>query len=650
MTNEPLTSWKAIAAVFGRDVRTVQRWEKEEGLPVHRHLHHRRHSVWANREDLEAWWQQRGPTLRATEPDGLAEIDTPGDSATTTNPGLRGRRPVLRYVVIGALAVTLAAAGSMSAWRSRALSYAPAISLIDIMPGASPIEVTALRDLNGDSLDDALVHRERSNEIDIYFGPRQGRLPQPDVRITVPGPHPVYATSVGDVDGDGLRDLIVSVMYDEPDTYHATGPSYLLRGRTQWPPSVDLPRDADATLRVKAGPDIRLIACGAGDGVDLNADGLADVVLGGADYSTPNLRSPGGVFVLWGRRAWPADIDVVAAADVTLTGSYDGHGLTPWCAPGDFNGDGLTDLALVATDAPLWYLRGGRGGVFVFEGRTVWPRRLDAVRDAMFAMSATTSTIWAAHPRLVDVNGDGADDLVAAMAAADEHGSGRVAIAFGGRERKGLTENDADVVIRGASQFGYALATADVDADGRFDLIVADRHAETVFVIPGRREWPRRGPTSGFSAAVFKPAGTAIGRYGLAVGDADGDGAFDIAFGVGTQAVGLLKPGLPLSVDVRPNGAPNVLVAGGVVSIAVWLPDGIEEDLDVSSLRVAGIAPSQLAASSDRNGVQIYFEVDRLRLRPGATRLSVIGRTRSGIPVSGSDAIVIAAPGQSAAR
>jgi hypothetical protein len=31
-----LTSWKEVAAYFGKGVRTVQRWEKTMGLPVHR--------------------------------------------------------------------------------------------------------------------------------------------------------------------------------------------------------------------------------------------------------------------------------------------------------------------------------------------------------------------------------------------------------------------------------------------------------------------------------------------------------------------------------------------------------------------------------------------------------------------------------------
>src|ERR1700758_1715272 len=44
---ERLDSWKEIATHFNRDVTTVQRWEKREGMPVHRHLHDRAGSIYA---------------------------------------------------------------------------------------------------------------------------------------------------------------------------------------------------------------------------------------------------------------------------------------------------------------------------------------------------------------------------------------------------------------------------------------------------------------------------------------------------------------------------------------------------------------------------------------------------------------------------
>jgi TolB-like protein len=72
MTNsnpeDRLDSWKEIAAYLRRDVRTVQRWEKKEGLPVHRHQHDKLGSIYASRAELAAWFntrQQASPGVAA---------------------------------------------------------------------------------------------------------------------------------------------------------------------------------------------------------------------------------------------------------------------------------------------------------------------------------------------------------------------------------------------------------------------------------------------------------------------------------------------------------------------------------------------------------------------------------------------------------
>jgi Tol biopolymer transport system component len=60
-----LDSWKAIAAYLGRDVSTVRRWEKEERLPVRRHHHLSRASVYAYPSELDAWKKRRNPAAEA---------------------------------------------------------------------------------------------------------------------------------------------------------------------------------------------------------------------------------------------------------------------------------------------------------------------------------------------------------------------------------------------------------------------------------------------------------------------------------------------------------------------------------------------------------------------------------------------------------
>jgi Tol biopolymer transport system component len=66
-----LDSWKEIAAYLKRDVTTVQRWEKREGMPVHRHLHDRLGSVYASRAELDAWAAGRR-LVEAPEPEAAS--------------------------------------------------------------------------------------------------------------------------------------------------------------------------------------------------------------------------------------------------------------------------------------------------------------------------------------------------------------------------------------------------------------------------------------------------------------------------------------------------------------------------------------------------------------------------------------------------
>jgi TolB-like protein/Flp pilus assembly protein TadD len=68
-----LESWKEIAAYLNRDVRTVQRWEKTEGLPVKRHQHDKGSTVYAFPADLDAWCLERQP------------VDDPSDAAPGAN-------------------------------------------------------------------------------------------------------------------------------------------------------------------------------------------------------------------------------------------------------------------------------------------------------------------------------------------------------------------------------------------------------------------------------------------------------------------------------------------------------------------------------------------------------------------------------------
>lgn len=94
---ERLDSWKEIAAYLKREVRTAQRWEKSEGLPVRRHQHDKLSTVFAYKSEIDAWWHERQPRLEkeVEAPDGN---DSPDSSAATptekTNESLEGFPPL----------------------------------------------------------------------------------------------------------------------------------------------------------------------------------------------------------------------------------------------------------------------------------------------------------------------------------------------------------------------------------------------------------------------------------------------------------------------------------------------------------------------------------------------------------------------------
>jgi len=57
-STDRLDSWKEIASYLRREVRTVQLWEKREGLPIHRHFHKSLGSVFALRSEIDRWKRQ----------------------------------------------------------------------------------------------------------------------------------------------------------------------------------------------------------------------------------------------------------------------------------------------------------------------------------------------------------------------------------------------------------------------------------------------------------------------------------------------------------------------------------------------------------------------------------------------------------------
>lgn len=115
MPEDRLDSWKEIAAYLNRDVTTVQRWEKREGMPVHRHLHDKLGSVYASRAELDAWADTR--KLRATP-----ESENGDDSAGVSRQAKRPEFPTAHSrstLLIRLFAAVAAVAIGLGLWLNR---------------------------------------------------------------------------------------------------------------------------------------------------------------------------------------------------------------------------------------------------------------------------------------------------------------------------------------------------------------------------------------------------------------------------------------------------------------------------------------------------------------------------------------------------
>ena len=139
-----LDSWKEIALYLHRDVTTVQRWEKQEGMPVHRHLHDKRGSVYALSSELDAWRQSRKLRLDEVQ-EPVLEAPADLDGQQTTVPG--GRRWLVRSAAVVILAALLTLV--YVATRSRAGDAGrPKIRSLAVLP---------LQNLSGDPSQDFIA-------------------------------------------------------------------------------------------------------------------------------------------------------------------------------------------------------------------------------------------------------------------------------------------------------------------------------------------------------------------------------------------------------------------------------------------------------------------------------------------------------------
>src|SRR5580698_911107 len=150
-----LDSWKEIAAYLNRDVTTVQRWEKREGMPVHRHVHEKRGSVYALTDELDGWVQ--GRRSRVDEPEGEPEAEMLPVAPDAD--GASVQRRVGLWSALAAVVCICLVVGSWLVLRHRAtVTVPPRIQSLAVLPLRNLSQDPAQEYL-ADGITEALVGR-----------------------------------------------------------------------------------------------------------------------------------------------------------------------------------------------------------------------------------------------------------------------------------------------------------------------------------------------------------------------------------------------------------------------------------------------------------------------------------------------------------
>jgi tetratricopeptide (TPR) repeat protein len=119
-----LETWGEIAAYLGREIRTVQRWEKSLGLPIRRlaGFSDKQSRVFAFKRELDAWWQEHETLGNGPEAGDETATPTDGGRATSEHPATnpaetapKSRRKAYLWVAV-AVAIAVAAAILLPRW------------------------------------------------------------------------------------------------------------------------------------------------------------------------------------------------------------------------------------------------------------------------------------------------------------------------------------------------------------------------------------------------------------------------------------------------------------------------------------------------------------------------------------------------------
>jgi hypothetical protein len=348
------------------------------------------------------------------------------------------------------------ASGARGAWTVQKLTASDAA-------GSSyfATAVDGAGDLNGDGYDDAVIGAQYIEAAYVYYGGASGLSTSAEERFSplvagFTGWFGADVAGVGDQDGDGYPDLVVSAPADSEDAL-VSGSLFLYSGGSAGLDTASPDRLFPSTASFQQYFGTRLSEAG-----DLNADGYTDLIVSAHGNSTTATYA-GAAYVLYGSPTGPTAEQLLLASDGEI---YDGYGFSVSGA-GDLDGDGYDDVIVGANGAD------DVGSVYIYYGSVTGIVAASEVK--LQASDGNASSYFGyAVSGAGDLNADGYDDVVIGNYPPGSEGAAYVfygsatGIAVSSEVR--LQASDGHP----SNFFGMWVSDAgDFDLDGYDDLIVS---------------------------------------------------------------------------------------------------------------------------------------------------------------------------------